>query len=234
MSTTLYRLGHWAVRRRRLVVVLWLVGLLLAGGTAAALQRGVVDVFEIPGTQSQQALDSLTARFPEFAGASGQVVVQARTVCRSATRTSERASTRSRSSTPLLRMSTQRSARSTSTSRARCRATAARDHLRPARRPVRRVTDAIRAPIVAITTASTQHGLRAEVGGSLFMPTPPAVTISEGIGVLVALIVLVATFGSALAAGIRCSPRRRGGCLRGGDLRRHPVHRRDLDRALCP
>ena len=58
MSTTLYRLGHWAVRRRRLVVVLWLVGLLLAGATAAALQREV---------QSRliESLDYLEARKPE-------------------------------------------------------------------------------------------------------------------------------------------------------------------------
>mgnify|MGYP000845570031 FL=1 len=203
MSTTLYRLGHWAVRRRRLVVVLWLVGLLLAGATAAALQRGVVDVFEIPGTQSQQALDSLTARFPEFAGASGQVVVQApdgMSVRDPDVRARIDALTKQYATAPYVDAAIgpfDEHIKGAVSSDGHAAIISVQLDV-----PSVEVTDAIRAPIVAITTASTQHGLRAEVGGSLFMPTPPAVTISEGIGVLVALIVLVMTFGSAFAAGI--------------------------------
>ena len=77
MSSALYALGHWAVRRRRLVVALWVALIVILGASAGLLQRGMADAFEIPGTQSQKAMDALSSRFPEFAGASGQVVVSA-------------------------------------------------------------------------------------------------------------------------------------------------------------
>ena len=77
MSSALYSLGQWSVRRRRLVVILWLALLVVLGASAKVMQQGLTDVFTIPGTQSQQAADSLSARFPQFAGASGQVVVTA-------------------------------------------------------------------------------------------------------------------------------------------------------------
>ena len=77
MSSVLYALGHWAVRRRRLVVALWAALIVLLGASAGLLARPMADVFDIPGTQSQRAMDALASRFPEFAGASGQVVVSA-------------------------------------------------------------------------------------------------------------------------------------------------------------
>ena len=41
MSSALYALGQWAVRRRRLVVVLWLALLVVLGGSAKVMQRGL-------------------------------------------------------------------------------------------------------------------------------------------------------------------------------------------------
>ena len=77
MATFLYRLGHFSVRRRRLVLGLWLV--LLVGVAAAASTFGgeTSDKLTMPGTESQRAFDLLDARFPAQGGSSTRVVVAA-------------------------------------------------------------------------------------------------------------------------------------------------------------
>jgi RND superfamily putative drug exporter len=75
MSKALHRLGRFAVRRRRAVLLAWLAAaaLLWAGATGAG--GAYSDDFRIPGVESQKALDVLAERFPEAAGGSAQVVV---------------------------------------------------------------------------------------------------------------------------------------------------------------
>ncbi len=79
MATFLYRLGRFAFRRRRLVVLVWL-GLLATGVAGAVTLSGpTADAFSIPGTESQRAADLLDERFPQ-AGAdagSARIVFQA-------------------------------------------------------------------------------------------------------------------------------------------------------------
>jgi putative drug exporter of the RND superfamily len=60
VSSVLYRLGRLAAQRRRTVLAVWLVVLVLACG-GALFNKGTDDTFEIPGTQSQDALDYLTS-----------------------------------------------------------------------------------------------------------------------------------------------------------------------------
>jgi RND superfamily putative drug exporter len=75
MAERLYRLGHAAVRRRRLVLALWLA-VLVAVGVASAVGGGrTSDTFTLPGTESQEAADLLDARFPAQGGSTAQVVV---------------------------------------------------------------------------------------------------------------------------------------------------------------
>jgi putative drug exporter of the RND superfamily len=77
MTLALYRLGRAAVRRRRLVVLAWV---LVALGTVFAAQASggsTSDVFEIDGVESQQALDVLEEDFPAAAGTSAQLVFAA-------------------------------------------------------------------------------------------------------------------------------------------------------------
>ncbi len=74
LSGALYRLGRGSVRRRRLVVAVWIVsavGMLLTG---RALGASSVDDFRVPGTESQQALDLLRERFPAASGTEATVV----------------------------------------------------------------------------------------------------------------------------------------------------------------
>ncbi len=203
MSSALFALGQWCVRRRRLVLTLWLVGLVALGGLAGALHRTTADVFTIPGTEAQRAMDSLSARFPEFAGASAQVVVSApagASVTDPAVRTEIESLTATYAALPHVRTAASPFDEHVSGAVAKDGSAAIISLQLDVESS--KITEAQRATIVDAATASTKAGLPAAVGGSIFMPTAPKVGLTEGIGVLVAVVVLVLTFGSALAAGI--------------------------------
>src|SRR6478735_3653913 len=74
MSKYLYRLGHWCVRRRRTVLVAWIVVLFGVGVLSSTVGGPLNDQFSIPGTESQQAMDLLEQRFPQQSGSSARVV----------------------------------------------------------------------------------------------------------------------------------------------------------------
>jgi RND superfamily putative drug exporter len=77
MTSLLYRLGRASVRRRRLTVLAWAV---LAIGVIALGQASggrTSDAFDIPGVESQHALDVLQEEFPSAAGTSAQLVFAA-------------------------------------------------------------------------------------------------------------------------------------------------------------
>ncbi|MGJ5692432.1 MMPL family transporter [Streptomyces sp. SID7815] len=77
MAILLYRLGRLSFRRRGRVLALWLLLLALLGGGAAAFIGPTTSKFSIPGTESQKALDSLAREFPQASGATGSIVVAA-------------------------------------------------------------------------------------------------------------------------------------------------------------
>jgi len=76
VSTYLYRLGRFAFRRRRIVALFWVGLLVLMSIGAANLAEETTDSFDIPGTESMAALRLLEERFPEAAsdGATARVV----------------------------------------------------------------------------------------------------------------------------------------------------------------
>ncbi|MDX3612425.1 MMPL family transporter [Streptomyces europaeiscabiei] len=79
MATFLYKLGRFAFRRRRLVVMLWIVVLAVVGIGSTSVSGKASDQFTIPGTQSQKALDLLDKEFPQASasGATARVVFEA-------------------------------------------------------------------------------------------------------------------------------------------------------------
>ena len=60
MSSLLYSLGRWAFRARGIVVGAWILILALVGGGALLFNQGLDNSISIPGTESQEALDSLS------------------------------------------------------------------------------------------------------------------------------------------------------------------------------
>jgi putative drug exporter of the RND superfamily len=74
MSTLLYRLAHWCVRRRRIVLTAWLIALVGTVAMAIVADGEASTTFEMPGTESQAAADLLDARFPSESGSTARVV----------------------------------------------------------------------------------------------------------------------------------------------------------------
>ncbi|MEZ5381571.1 MAG: MMPL family transporter [Microthrixaceae bacterium] len=74
MSNWLYRLGRLAARKRILVVAAWVLIAVMFVVANRAAGGGTVDNFEVPGVQSQQAIDLLREKFPERSGATAMVV----------------------------------------------------------------------------------------------------------------------------------------------------------------
>ena len=77
MANLLYRLGRFSYQRRRLVAAVWALFLVLLGVGALTLGGKTANTFSIPGTESQRALDALKQELPAASGASATVVVKA-------------------------------------------------------------------------------------------------------------------------------------------------------------
>jgi RND superfamily putative drug exporter len=77
VSTFLYSLGRSAFRHPRRVLTIWFLILMVSGGAALGLGDGTRNQFDIPGTESQEAIDSLGRTFPQLSGASAYLVVVA-------------------------------------------------------------------------------------------------------------------------------------------------------------
>ncbi|MFE0102553.1 MMPL family transporter [Streptomyces sp. NPDC059009] len=79
MATFLYKLGRLAFRRRKLMLLLWVLVLGGAGYAASAAPAPPADTFAMPGTESQKAFDLLEQKFPAASadGGTARVVVRA-------------------------------------------------------------------------------------------------------------------------------------------------------------
>lgn len=82
MSTLLFSLGRWSYRHSWRVLVSWLLLLGVIGGAvgvgvATGAVKGFDNSFSIPGTEGQEGLELLNRTFPQAAGTSAQYVIVA-------------------------------------------------------------------------------------------------------------------------------------------------------------
>ncbi|MEU4221682.1 MMPL family transporter [Actinoplanes sp. NPDC026623] len=200
MATYLYRLGRFSFRRRRLILALWLAALALLGVGAATLSGPTSDEFSIPGTEAQEAMDLLGERFPGVTagGAQARVVFAA-------------------PSGEKLTDDANRAAIARTVARLKTVAdvTAVTDPLRGTVNPAGTVafsqvtfsvpatglTDADREALSAAADTGRDAGLAVEMGGDAMQEQGDPGN-SEVLGILVAAVVLVVTFGSLVAAGL--------------------------------
>lgn len=206
MSSVLYSLGRWAVRARRLVVAGWVVALVLVGGAAGLLQQGLDNQVSIPGTESQEALDRLAATFPQVSGASAQVIVVApeggsvkdepmRSAISDGVEAIEDVSQVVAVTSPFDKQMPA----SVSDDEQATLLTIQLDGDQGS------ITDETKDALGVEADALAQalpEGAEAHLGGQLFSSKFPEMTLTEGIGLLVALVVLVLTLGSLVAAGL--------------------------------
>ncbi|MFI6761014.1 MMPL family transporter [Micromonospora sp. NPDC050417] len=197
MATILYRLGRASFRRRRLVVVLWLVVLAALAGSAAAFMGETSDKISIPGTESQRALDALAREFPEASGATGAIVLAApegRQLADYRAAVDELVTEAGQLSGVVGAVSPF-DARSISVD--------GRYGLIQVQFAERAdgVTEPQRTAYEESGVAARAAGLRVEHGGEV-MSAQPEIGSTEGLGVVVALVVLLITFGSLVAAGM--------------------------------
>ncbi|MET1017357.1 MAG: MMPL family transporter [Leifsonia flava] len=203
MATFLYRVGHFAFRRAWLVVAVWVALLVGILGGGLALGGQTQESYAIPGTESQEAIDKLAAVFPQTAGASVQVVMQApegETVTDDAHKAAIEAM-----ATQLEDIDGVESVLDPFDEYA---GNAVSDDERTAYTQVQLdspSTDVAPETLTAIQdTAKTGEdaGLDVAFGGQVFQDQTFGLTITEGLGVLFAGVVLFIAFGSLLAAGM--------------------------------
>ena len=200
MATLLQRLGRLSFRRRKAVLTLWLAVLVLVGVGSHLAGGSFSSNFSVPGTESQRALDLLQQRLPAslagdahsrvvFAASSGtQLTGDARAAVERTLAQVVKADTVAAVTDPFADgtvSADQRVAYADITSKVKAAA----------------LTDHDLAQVAQPEQIARSAGLEVALSGDLAAkPQPGGAT--EGIGVVVAVLVLVITFGSVVAAGL--------------------------------
>ncbi|MGB2765759.1 MAG: MMPL family transporter [Propionicimonas sp.] len=203
MSAYLYRLGRMCFRYRGRVLAAWLALLVLLGTAAATLGGTYDDAFEIPGASSQVALESLKVTFPEAADASASVVIGAppgQRITNPSVRKAIEAYLDDLDELPYVK-GTQSPFSEHVDGLINSDFTYALVRVR-VEGTVSTFTDEQRKDLTehAMVLTDTLPGSTVHVGGDVFSIHLPELTIVEGLGVVVAIIVLLFTLGGVVAA----------------------------------
>ncbi|MDQ4215692.1 MMPL family transporter [Microbacterium capsulatum] len=206
MSTLLSSLGRWSFRHPWRVLVAWLLVLGIAGGAALALGKGTDNTFSIPGTESQAGLQQLERTFPQVSGTSAQFIV----VAAKGDDVSEAA----------YRDPIERTVKDLAGIRGVLAATSPYDEHVSGMVSKDRSAAIVRlqfqgqsSTIGDGTKSALRHevadlqkelpaGSRAVLGGDLFATSMPTLSITEAVGLVIALLVLIVTFRSFVVAGM--------------------------------
>ncbi|MEU2449966.1 MMPL family transporter [Streptomyces sp. NPDC012765] len=204
MATFLYRLGRGAFRRRGLVALLWVALLFAAGFGAASAAAPASGSFSIPGTEAQKAFDLLDKRFPGMAadGATARIVIKApegaKVTDPGPKAEVQKIVTGLKSGPGAAEISSvadpyeaQAVSQDGSTAYISAKYSVSGMELK----------DATRDALKDSGEGAKAAGLNVQIGGDALMAAPETGS-GEIIGIAVAAIVLVITFGSLIAAGL--------------------------------
>jgi RND superfamily putative drug exporter len=193
MATVLYRLGRFSFHRRGRVVALWVLLLVLLAGAFAAFSGSSTSKFEMPGTESQRALDSLAKEFPQASGVTGTIVVAA----------AQGEKLTAANVAPLVKQAAAVPGALAALDPFQSGAVSADGRYALVqvqfKEPAEDITDAQREAFVHVGDPAGR--LRVEHGGEIVKSTVE-VGGSEAVGILIAAVVLIVTFGSLVAAGM--------------------------------
>ncbi|MFJ2936541.1 MMPL family transporter [Streptomyces sp. NPDC087219] len=205
MATFLSKLGRLAFRRKGVTLLLWLLAFVGTGVAASSAPTPPADTFSMPGTESQEAFDLLTEKFPDASvdGATARVVV--------------RAPAGTKITTPSTRTEVERLVAGLGASSPQV-VGVADPYKTPAvsisedgttaytvvtyKVPAAEVDDTAHDALDAATEQAREAGLTVEAGGDAVKIEQAMGGTGEQIGILVSAFVLVLTFGSMIAAGM--------------------------------
>ncbi|UAL29640.1 MMPL family transporter [Nocardioides rotundus] len=201
MSLSLYRLGRGAARHAWLVLAGALVVIAALGGLTLTAGGQTSEVYTVPGTESQEALDTMGIRFPEVSASAADVVVQAprgEQVTDPEVRREVEALVQRLEDVPhvttVLDPYDDQVSGALSEDGSTALVTAQLD-LQSSE-----VTDDVRESLKKPLEPTRDAGLTAEVGGAAFGTEPPQLSPTELVGLALALVVLLVLFRSVRAA----------------------------------
>lgn len=202
MANVLYRLGRLAFRRRWAVAFVWVAVLAAVGFGAATASEAPDDGFTMPGIESQRAFDLLDQRFPGSTadGADARLVFVApdgQKVTDPANqsiieRTVAEVAGGSQVASAVDPFQAQAVSKDAGTAYATVTYTVKAADL----------SDASKKTLSTALDQARQAGLTVEVGGDALATQPEAGGPAEVIGIAIAAVVLLITFGSLAAAGL--------------------------------
>ncbi|MFE3327607.1 MMPL family transporter [Streptomyces sp. NPDC059176] len=202
MATFLYKLGRFAFRRRRFVALVWVALLALAGVAASSASTATSNSFSIPGTEAQKAFDLLDERFPGTSahGATARVVFKA-PAGQKMTDPANKAEVQK--VVAELKSGSKQVASVVDPYAAKA---VSRDGSVAYTQVSYKVsgmelTDEDREALTGAGEKAEGSGLTVEIGGDALQAAPET-GASEVIGVAIAAVVLLITFGSLVAAGL--------------------------------
>ncbi|MFD7437550.1 MMPL family transporter [Streptomyces sp. NPDC059861] len=201
MATFLYKLGRLAFRRRHFVALIWVALLTLAGVGAASAPTAGTTSFSIPGTEAQKAFDLLEERFPGMSadGATARVVFKApagEKMTDAGNKATVEETVRELSDgSEVAAVADPYAAKAVSKDGAIAYAQVTY------KVSGMELADSSREALEEAAQEAREAGLTVEVGGDALQTTPETGS-TEIIGIAIAAVVLVITFGSLLAAGL--------------------------------
>lgn len=201
MATFLYKLGRLAFRRRRITALIWLLLFGLAGFGASSAGTAPEDDFALPGTEAQQAFDLLEERFPGQSadGATARIVFEApdgQKITAADSREAVDGVLDGIAGNQVEQVSDP-FADNAGVSEDGSTAYAVVDY----KVTSMELEDETRDAITDVVDKEREDGLNIQAGGDALM-VEPDMGNGEIIGVGIALVVLVITFGSLVAAGL--------------------------------
>ncbi|GAB3141863.1 MMPL family transporter [Micromonospora sonneratiae] len=200
MASLLYRLGRACFRRRGVVIGAWTLILAAVIGLFATLGGEFDDQFTIPGSQSQQALDELRELSPASAGASAQIVF----VAPDGTTVTDPRYVGAIAQTVAAAQQAPQVAVVVDPFQAKVVSPDGRAAMAVVQYgvPTQELADGTLDALEEKVAPARAVGLDVAVGGNAYTTTGVQIGPTEFIGVAVAVVVLVVTFGSLVAAGM--------------------------------
>jgi RND superfamily putative drug exporter len=201
VSSYLYRLGHWAFRRRRIVLGFWLALLVGVGALSQAVKKDTNDSFNVPGTESQRALDLLDEKFPGSGGATARIVFAApkgHTLDEPQYREVVDPTVERAKAVPQSVTTGEQFVKGFTLSRDKTIGFADLHFAVP----VADLKDSTKEALERVAEPARKAGLQVEFSGGVISTSEEESSAGEQIGVVIAFFVLLVSFGSVLMAGL--------------------------------